>query len=282
MSKNDLGVSSQLDSVQSGSKGAGMLKQFAQQANSLTDPSALVELIQQALANPHVHVFGELLDLPVVQQLQNGSHEPWLQLLRVFAYGKYSDYDESKHPPLTDVMRRKLQYLTIVSLASQNRKLPYHLLLEELRLDNLRTLEDLIIEAIYANLIQGKLDQRQRCLEVESALSRDVRVQQLDTIVSVLGEWLSNCDGVLSSIEQQIGHANEIKEENVRGHQELESCIASLRKNIKTTPQELDEMWEQVGAYSPPSNTRDYYSMKRQPKTGPLKLKNSGGKFWGK
>lgn len=260
------------------------MKQFAQQANALTgqESSALVELIQQALTNPHVNVFGELLDLPVIQQLQHGPEESWLRLLRVFAYGKYSDYDESKHPPLTDAMRRKLQYLTIVSLAAQNRKLPYELLLKELRLDNLRMLEDLIIEAIYANLIKGKLDQRQRCLEVDSTLSRDVRVQQLETIVSVLGDWLTNCDGVLSSIEQQIGHANDIKEENVRGRHELESCIASLRKNIKSTPHELDEMWEQFDSYSPITNTRDHYSAKRMGKASGMKGKGSSGKFWGK
>lgn len=47
-------------------------------------------------------------------------------------------------------MQKKLQHLTIVSLAIKSKSIPYAILLNELEIDNVRHLEDIIIEAIYA------------------------------------------------------------------------------------------------------------------------------------
>lgn len=47
-------------------------------------------------------------------------------------------------------MQKKLQHLTIVSLAIKSKSIPYAVLLNELEIDNVRHLEDIIIEAIYA------------------------------------------------------------------------------------------------------------------------------------
>lgn len=68
-------------------------------------------VISTALKTPSVFVFGELLAEPNVQevpplqspdpmrsllfvrlQLDDGEFKPWLDLLRVFAYGTYADY----------------------------------------------------------------------------------------------------------------------------------------------------------------------------------------------
>lgn len=48
------------------------------------------------------------------------------------------------------MMKKKLQHLTIVSMAIKCKCIPYSSLLEELDIKNVRDLEDLIIEAIYA------------------------------------------------------------------------------------------------------------------------------------
>lgn len=273
-SDGNTSMTGQPDSVTNPGKCMAQLNQFIQQAIALdsSDPSLLVDLVQQVLSHPNVHVFSEFLDLPAVQALAGTSHETWLNLLQVFAFGTYADYAEDQHPPLNDQMLRKLQHLTIVSLAAQNRKLSYERLLKELRLQHVRQLEDLIIEAIYANFIKGKLDQRQRHLEVDSAMSRDVRSDQLGSIVSVLGDWLSNCDGVLSSIEQQIGKANEIKEQTFRSRQELEACITNLRKSVKSNASELDELWDHVNSgSSPPHNPKIRQNSKGAIKLGTLK-----------
>jgi COP9 signalosome complex subunit 7 len=54
--------------------------------------AAAVTVIKQALEAPGVYVFGELLDMPNIQELSSGPHAPYFNLLNVFAYGTYNDY----------------------------------------------------------------------------------------------------------------------------------------------------------------------------------------------
>lgn len=73
--------------------------------------------------------------------------------MNLFAFGTYRQFLENKEKiiPLTAVMDKKLKHLTILTLANQRKTLPYDELMVELDLNNnVRHLEDLIIEAIYA------------------------------------------------------------------------------------------------------------------------------------
>lgn len=70
----------------------------------------------------------------------------------LFAFGTYRQYLENKEKllNLTPIMDKKLKHLTILSLAIQKKTLPYDDLMDELDIKNVRDLEDIIIEAIYA------------------------------------------------------------------------------------------------------------------------------------
>jgi hypothetical protein len=76
-------------------------------------------------------------------------------------------------------MARKLQLLTLASLATKDRLLSYDLLQAELGVDSVRKLEDLVIEAASHNVVQGKLDQKSRHFEVDFAMARDIRKASL-------------------------------------------------------------------------------------------------------
>lgn len=119
-------------------------------------------------------------------------------------------------------MMRKLQHLTIVAMAVTSKRLPYDELLEALGLQNVRDLEDLIIDAIYADIVHGKLDQRKRHLEVDYAIGRDVRASDVGQIARTLQEWSGTCETVLQCIEQQIVRANEKKAVILRGRTEID------------------------------------------------------------
>ena len=56
---------------------------------------------------PGVYVFGELLDMPNILDLETTPHVPYLRLLTLFAYGTYRQYSENKadYPELTDIMQ---------------------------------------------------------------------------------------------------------------------------------------------------------------------------------
>lgn len=67
--------------------------------------------------------------------------------------------------------------------------LPYSLLLQQLELKNVRELEDLLIDAVYCDIIQGKLDQRNQQVEVDCSVGRDLGPNELPNIVNTLQEW---------------------------------------------------------------------------------------------
>lgn len=68
-------------------------------------------------------------------------------------------------------------------------RIPYSKLLQELDLKNLRELEDIIIDVIYADIVRGKLDQKNSRLEVDYTVGRDIKPADVDTIIQVLQDW---------------------------------------------------------------------------------------------
>ena len=62
--------------------------------------------------------------------------------------------------------------------------------MQQLGISNVRELEDLLItDCFYPRLIQGKLDQKARCLQIENAVGRDVQPQDLPAISAGLAHW---------------------------------------------------------------------------------------------
>jgi len=66
--------------------------------------------------------------------------------------------------------------------------------MKALDISNVRELEDLIIDAIYLDLLQGKLDQKEEQLEVTYTMGRDLEPGKLEQVLAALKDWY----GVLS------------------------------------------------------------------------------------
>ncbi|CAK9827402.1 COP9 signalosome complex subunit 7 [Anthophora retusa] len=210
------------------------LEQFVLLAKTAKGAAAL-ELIRQAVETPGVHVFGELLDMPNIKELENGPYVEYWNTLNLFAYGTYKEYLENKDKvlELTPVQKKKLQHLTIVTLATKSRCIPYSVLLEELDIKNVRDLEDLIIEAIYADIIHGKLDQKNSQLEVDyTGLGRDVRPADTGVVAETLAAWGQACDTVLACIEEQVNRANVEKQKATYHKERVQRDIANIKKSL--------------------------------------------------
>lgn len=218
--------------------GMNPLEQYVLLAKSAKGAAA-AELTKQVLEAPGVYVFGELLDMANIKELASGPHEQLFNLLNLFAYGTYSDYKGSQEtlPDLSAAQVRKLRHLTIVSLATKNKCLSYALLLKELDIKNVRELEDLIIEVIYADIVRGKLDQKNQQLEVDYAIGRDIRPESISEVISVLQEWCSGCETVLQGIETQVLKANQNKETQNRIKLQTEQDVANIKKTLKSSQQ---------------------------------------------
>lgn len=99
------------------------------------------------------------------------------------------------------------------------------MLLDELDIKNVRDLEDLIIEAIYADIIHGKLDQKNSQLEVDYAIGRDIRAGDISVIVNCLQNWSSACENLLVCVESQIHRANAEKNKSIQRKTDIDQEV---------------------------------------------------------
>ncbi|KAI0757448.1 hypothetical protein C8Q80DRAFT_1282672 [Daedaleopsis nitida] len=169
--------------------------------------AAAAKLVQDATSAPGVFVFGELLEQPNVQELAgNEQHSRFFSLLQLFSYKTYQDYLQYKDslPPLNNAQITKLKQLTLVSLAQDSRILPYDHLLRVLDMPTIRDLEDLIIDAIYLDIVRGKLDQRAQQLQVEYTMGRDLEPGKLEQLLVSLQNWASTTSAVLATLDEKL------------------------------------------------------------------------------
>lgn len=198
---------------------------------------ASVELIKQALEAPGLYVFGELLDSDNIKEMKSGEHSKYYDLLELFAYGTYNDYNAStdQYPPLTSNQLTKLRHLTIVTLASNKKCLPYNILLNELGYNNLRQLEDLLIEVINTGIVGGKLDQKEQHMKVEHTMGRDVREEGVANILKVLNDCSTTCATVLAHIQELASQADQAREECNTQMQDVDKEIQKMKSSLKTS-----------------------------------------------
>jgi hypothetical protein len=110
----------------------------------------------------------------------------------------------------------KLKHLSIVTLASHRRILPYTSLLRSLDMPTVRELEDLIIDAIYLDVLRGRLDQKQAQLEVEYTMGRDLAPGAVEAVLAALQNW---CVASSFSSTQPSPHASRTNANDSTGPQ---------------------------------------------------------------
>lgn len=165
-------------------------------------------MITRATSSPNTFVFAELLDAPQIQALANSEeYASHLSLLKIFSYGTYADYKSNASlPEINAAQTMKLRQLSLLTIARNPADLTYSSLLSKLGLgSNTRELEDLVISAIYADLIDGTLDSyNQRVLVSSVSPLRDLPPDSIPAMLVTLSEWSDRCTSTLSELEQQI------------------------------------------------------------------------------
>nr|KJB49251.1 hypothetical protein B456_008G108700 [Gossypium raimondii] len=172
-------------------KQAELIDHFVKKASAQVG-SAIGAVIVEATSHASLFAFSEILAVPTVAELEGTENSVYLELLRLFAHGTWSDYKSNSGslPQLLPDQVLKLKQLTVLTLAETNKVLPYDQLMLELDVTNVRELEDFIInECIYAGIVRGKLDQLRRCFEVQFAAGRDLRPGQLGSMIQTLSNW---------------------------------------------------------------------------------------------
>ncbi|KAJ8584865.1 hypothetical protein M405DRAFT_746243 [Rhizopogon salebrosus TDB-379] len=197
--------------------------------------AAAAKLVQDATSAPGVFVFAELLELPNIQELANNEqHAPFFALLQLFSYRTYKDYLENKNslPQLNQAQITKLKHLSIVSLATTRRILPYSLLLQELQMPTIRDLEDLIIDAIYLDILRGKLDQKEQQFEIEYTMGRDLAPGTAESVLAALKAWASTTASVLSALDTKLGQIASYSAAVAAENEEHEKAYNSILRDV--------------------------------------------------
>jgi COP9 signalosome complex subunit 7 len=210
--------------------------------------SSIEPYINQVLKDPAIFTFGELLAVKNVQNMANDSkYAPALSLLQIFAYGTYAEYKSKEKKlglrELKTAEAFKLKQLSVVEASSKTKALYYKPLLAELDLKNVRELEDLIIECVYAGILQGKLDQRKGCFEVQSVMGRDIGPKDLDNMLDTLGGWVKNSDEILTTLDTRMKQANATVEKKKKEAEDLNKekteAIDHIKQALQAGDQEL-------------------------------------------
>jgi len=168
---------------------------------------------------------------------------PWYETLALFAHGTYADYkaNKAKYPDLSAPLLKKLKQLSLVSIASVQKSIPYSLLLDQLDLSHVRQLEDLIIDCMYAGLIGGKLDQKEQRFQVDRVMGRDIRPGQVKEMIQVLGLWAETSEALERSIKEKIAVSTFMHEQHQRQNKEFEERVEEIKVSIKAMEAEMGE-----------------------------------------
>ncbi|EFQ27825.1 PCI domain-containing protein [Colletotrichum graminicola] len=222
-------------------KALNALEPFLALSKSATSPRAAADLITRATSNPNTFLFTELLEAPQIQALsQSPEFLPHLRLLEIFSYGTYTTYLSSGQqlPQLNDAQTLKLRQLSLLTLSSNRSNLSYAALQSALGLPSARALEDLVISAIYAGLIDATLDPRRQVVQVNSlAALRDLAPGAVPPMIRALHAWSSRCESTLEDLEAQIVGIRDAAARRQRDKADQEARLAKLVDEVRKDPE---------------------------------------------
>ncbi|XP_010523099.1 PREDICTED: COP9 signalosome complex subunit 7-like isoform X2 [Tarenaya hassleriana] len=217
-------------------KQAEIIDQFVRRSSTCKG-EALASILLEATSHPSLFAFSEIMAVPSVAELDGTTTSVYLDVLRLFAHGTWTDYkcNAGRFPELVPDQILKLKQLTVLTLAETNKVLSYDDLMQELDVRNVRELEDFLInECMYMGIVRGKLDQLKRCFEVQFAAGRDIRPGQLGSMILTLSNWFNTSENLLVSIQEKIKWADNMGELDKKRRNEIEERVEEVKKSLST------------------------------------------------
>lgn len=101
------------------------------------------------------------------------------------------------------------------------------------------------------DIIHGKLDQKNKQLEVDYAIGRDIRPDDVKKISATLQEWCDSCESVLQTIENQIDRANSAKAMRTKHTEDLEAEVCVFLLSFADHKREMSNFnWDKCLRFS--------------------------------
>lgn len=122
----------------------------------------------------------------------------------------------------------------------ESQVIPYEALLRELELSDTRTVEDVIIEGMYAGLFKGKLDQKKKQLQVHETAGRDCKPGQLEEMIGTLQSWCDASDCVADNITAKIKAAESASELEAQRAKDFNARVEEARRTLQGDMDSVD------------------------------------------
>jgi COP9 signalosome complex subunit 7 len=174
----------------------------------------------------------------------NFLHLVYMMIIKVKIKIKLENKD--KYPDLSSKHLYKLKQLSIINMTQKEsvnlinyfKLLTYKHLLKSLDIENIRELEDLLIDGMYRGLFQGKLDQKNSYVEIFQTMGRDIGEKDIDEMIKTLSDWYNffkkrsnKSKKILKSLENYSDIANDTYSKNQKEEEENKKKIEDLKKN---------------------------------------------------
>ncbi|XP_071954853.1 eukaryotic translation initiation factor 3 subunit M-like [Antedon mediterranea] len=162
--------------------------------------------IVNTLADPNIYLMDHLIALRPVKFLEG---ELIHDLLTIFVSGKLIDYMEFQKAN-TDFVKSlglsheeniaKMRTLTLMSMAVDNKDLPFDLVIKEMQMSE-DEVEGFIIDVVRTKMVRAKIDQLQRKVVVSFSTHRTFGKQQWMLLRERLEQWERNLGQVTKGLE---------------------------------------------------------------------------------
>lgn len=208
------------------------MKDYVTELQQAQQGKEVADLIRDVLHAKHIFSYGELLLMPSVQELRGSVDDAVLNTLELFSYGTFKDYKSNPEGflELSDDQLYRLKVLTLVSLSCRHKLLRYSTLHEELNTSSTRELEDLIIDAVYHDLLTAKIDQKNELLRVLSCTTRDITMNDINTIVDNANVWKNKICRLILSIQE---NSSIISSSRLASQNEAETLRTVIGANLQ-------------------------------------------------
>lgn len=107
--------------------------------------------------------------------------------------------------------------------------------MKKLDLDNVRDLEDILIDTTYTGLLKGKLDQKLKCFQVHEFCGRDVEPNTLGDIALKLENWSNHYESILLKLRDLSEDVIKKYKKHKLERNELQKIIKQIENNLQAS-----------------------------------------------
>ena len=153
----------------------------------------------------------------------------------MFAYDNYETYEanKSEYLELNEKKLNKLKLLTIIDLVSKSKVISYDEMMKAINVSTIKELEELIIQCINLDLINGKMDQKSKVLKVDYSVGRDVKKEDRNKFVEQLKMLRENVSKISEKVNKSIQTALKKKEDYCDSQEQFAKDIENAKKAVK-------------------------------------------------